>query len=109
MNIKNDSHEHDHSHGGDCSHAHEHCHMGGHNHTHDQDNAPGDEKDRDEKTLKILLKHWIEHNKSHEDSFSEWIGKAKDMGKTDTSQYIEKAVKFMEQADEMLKKAEEHM
>ena len=59
MNIKNDSHEHDHSHGGDCSHVHEHCHMDGHNHTHDQDNALGHEKGKDEKTLKILLKHWI--------------------------------------------------
>lgn len=108
MDNKHESHEHEHSHGG-YSHTHEHCHSGEHNHTHSHDTELGNENGKDEKTLKALLKHWIEHNKSHEEAFGEWVSKAGDMGKTETSQYIEKAVKFMEQADEMLQKAEEHM
>ncbi|HBC96886.1 MAG TPA: hypothetical protein DC034_08860 [Clostridium sp.] len=67
------------------------------------------EGEKEERTLKILLGHWIEHNKSHEEGFSKWVSKSRDMGKIETSQFIEKAVRFMEQADDMLQKAGEHL
>ncbi|CAB1262230.1 zinc transporter [Clostridium sp. WLY-B-L2] len=90
-------------------HTHAHCHSGEHHHIHTQDSTLEVEKGKEEKTLKILLDHWIEHNKSHEEGFSEWVNKARSMGKIETSQYIEKAVKFMKQADDMLQKAKEYM
>ncbi|MFC0906303.1 zinc transporter [Clostridium sp. MT-14] len=90
-------------------HTHAHCHSGEHHHIHAQDSTLEVEEGKEEKTLKILLDHWIEHNKSHEEGFSEWVNKAGSMGKIETSQYIEKAVKFMKQADDMLQKAKEYM
>ncbi|MEY7999788.1 zinc transporter [Clostridium sp. Mt-5] len=106
MDNEHQCHTHEHSHH-DHIHTHEHCHEGDHhNHAHDILSGEGT---KEEKTLKILLGHWIEHNKSHEEGFSEWMNKARDMGKVETSQFIQKAVEFMKQADDMLKKAEEHM
>ena len=51
-----------------------------------------DNMSKDEKTLNILLVHWVNHNKSHEEGFREWVDKAKEMGKTETAEYIEKAI-----------------
>lgn len=108
MDNEYEHHTHDHDcHGDDVTYGHGHCH-GGEHHAHIHDTLNGAE-DKEERTLKILLGHWIEHNKSHEEGFLEWVSKAKNMGKVETSQFIEKAVEFMKQADDMLKKAEEHM
>nr|ADO12087.1 hypothetical protein Ccar_3240 [Clostridium carboxidivorans P7] len=64
---------------------------------------------KEEKTLKILLDHWVDHNKSHEDGFKDWIEKSKSMGKVKTAEFIQKAVEAMENANEMLIKAKENM
>ena len=101
------THTHEHYHDG-IAHTHEHTHVHDDDHHHTHEMLNGD-KNKEEKTLKILLGHWIEHNKSHEEGFSEWVDKAKNMGKVETSQFIEKAVRFMEQADDMLQKAGEHL
>ena len=54
-----------------------------------------DKEDKDEKMLNILLVHWINHNKSHVEGYREWIDKAKEMDKTETSKYIEKAIEAL--------------
>ncbi|MBI6875150.1 hypothetical protein [Clostridium aciditolerans] len=102
-------HGHDHSHDG-CEHSQEHVH-GGHNHAHEvsTDCSCPSNLNKEEETLKILLGHWVEHNESHEEGFKEWIEKAKLMGKLQTAEFIQKAVGFMEEADEMLRKAKKNM
>ena len=100
--------EHAHAHGDDCGCGHDHddhghshgddCGCGGHDHATVVEN-------KDEKTLNILLVHWVNHNQSHEESFQEWVEKAKAMGKTETATCIEKAIEYMNKANEMLMEA----
>ena len=75
--------------------------IGGHTHS-----TP---ENKDEKTLNILLLHWVNHNKSHEESFKEWVDKARNMRKEETANSIEKAIEYMQKANEMLKEAKEYM
>ncbi|WML33176.1 hypothetical protein [Clostridium sp. OS1-26] len=107
--IYNEKNEYKYHHGND-GHSHEHTH-GGHSHAHEV-SADCDCKlnlNKEEETLKVLLVHWVEHNESHEEGFKEWVEKAKLMGKLQTAEFIQKAVGFMEEADEMLRKAKENM
>ncbi|MCT4509166.1 MAG: hypothetical protein N4A48_10535 [Tepidibacter sp.] len=67
------------------------------------------DEDKEEKTLRVLLAHWVKHNKSHEESFKEWADKSKEMGKIEVAKNIEKAIEYMEQANEMLMEAKKHM
>ena len=60
------------------------------------------EENKDERILQILLEHWVEHNKSHEETFIEWAEKAKALGKIETSQCLKKAIEYMIMADKML-------
>ena len=62
-----------------------------------------------EKTLKILLVHWVNHNESHEEGFREWVDKARNMGKDETANNIEKAIEYLQKANEMLIEAKKHM
>ena len=104
--------EHAHTHGDDCGCGHDHddhghshgddCGCGGHDHATVVEN-------KDEKTLNILLVHWVNHNQSHEESFQEWVEKAKAMGKTETATCIEKAIEYMNKANEMLMEAKKSM
>ena len=104
--------EHAHAHGDDCGCGHDHddhghshgddCGCGGHDHATVVEN-------KDEKTLNILLVHWVNHNQSHEESFQEWVEKAKAMGKTETATCIEKAIEYMKKANEMLMEAKKSM
>ena len=104
--------EHAHAHGDDCGCGHDHddhghshgddCGCGGHDHATVVEN-------KDEKTLNILLVHWVNHNQSHEESFQEWGEKAKAMGKTETATCIEKAIEYMNKANEMLMEAKKSM
>lgn len=85
---------------------HSHHDHGHHVHSHNDDFKL--EKD-DEAKLAILLTHWIEHNKTHQESFEQWAEKASAMGKADVSDYIKKAVEYMEKANEMLAEAKKSM
>ena len=107
-------HAHTHSHGDDCGCGHDHGHDHGHEHTHEHDHGDGCDhgtvaENKDEKTLNILLVHWVNHNQSHEEGFQEWVEKAKAMGKTETAQCIEKAIEYMNKANEMLVEAKKNM
>lgn len=64
---------------------------------------------KDEKTLKILLSHWVNHNETHEEGFREWVGKARTIGKNETANNIEQAIEYMQKANEMLLEAKKHM
>jgi hypothetical protein len=60
----------------------------------------------DERTkLKILLDHWIEHNKEHGEEFSQWAEKAKGFGEAKVHDDILEATQQMNRANEFLLKA----
>ena len=83
-----------HTHGNECG-------CGGH--------VKEDKMLKDEKTLNILLLHWVNHNESYKEGFREWVSKAKETGKIETAEYIEKAMECIEKANEMLIEAKKHM
>ncbi|CEO14164.1 hypothetical protein [Paraclostridium sordellii] len=86
-------------HGHDHEHEQDHCHCSG--------GAVAENKD--EKTLNILLVHWVNHNESHEEGFREWVDKARDMGKEETANKIEEAIKYLRKANDMLLEAKKNM
>lgn len=110
-------HAHTHSHGDGCEHTHSHSHEHGHDHDYSHTHGDGcgcghshaEVENKDEKTLNILLVHWVNHNQSHEEGFQEWVEKAKAMGKTETAECIEKAIEYMQKANEMLVEAKKNM
>ena len=55
--------------------------------------------------LKILLDHWIEHNKEHGDEFREWGEKARALGKAVVHEDMLDAAQNMDKASESLRKA----
>ena len=56
----------------------------------------------DQTKLKILLSHWIEHNKEHAKEFTEWALKAKSNGKGEVHDHMVKAVQQMNGANNSL-------
>ncbi|WP_312891100.1 hypothetical protein [Clostridium thailandense] len=102
-------HDHEHSHDNE-EHSHEHVH-GGHNHVNEisADCECKSNLNKEEETLKVLLVHWVEHNESHEEGFKEWVEKSKSMGKLETSESIQRAIEFMQKADDMLREARKSM
>ncbi|CEN77060.1 Uncharacterised protein [[Clostridium] sordellii] len=88
-------------------HGHDHEHDQEHCHSHCSGGAVAENKD--EKTLNILLVHWVNHNESHEEGFREWVDKARDMGKEETANNIEEAIKYLRKANEMLLEAKKNM
>ncbi|RDY29241.1 zinc transporter [Romboutsia weinsteinii] len=91
-------------------HGHDHSHdeLEGHDHVHTHSHGETQEN-KDEKTLKILLVHWVNHNESHEEGFKEWVEKARAIGKNDTADSIEKAIEYLQKANEMLVEAKKNM
>lgn len=57
------------------------------------------------KKLRILLNHWIEHNKEHTQEFREWAEKAKGFGEDETCNDILEAAQGMDKANEPLLRA----
>ena len=80
-----------------------------HDHEHIEHSGAAVAENKDEKTLNILLVHWVNHNESHEEGFREWVDKARAIGKNDTADNIEKAIEYMNKANEMLIEAKKHM
>lgn len=85
-------------------HGHDHDHNHDHHHSHGESS-----ENKDEKTLNILLVHWVNHNESHEEGFREWVDKARAIDKEETANYIEKAIEYMKKANEMLMEAKKNM
>lgn len=80
-----------------------HDHKHGHHHHHDHSHSSADKSDIEK--LSILLAHWIDHNKTHTESFEEWAKKAESIGKQETADNIRKAIEMMDKANEMLAEA----
>jgi nickel/cobalt exporter len=57
------------------------------------------------KKLKILLDHWIEHNREHSLEFREWAEKAKGFEQPETCKDILEAAQEMDKANEPLLRA----
>ncbi|MFO7760055.1 MAG: hypothetical protein ACQES8_09120 [Thermodesulfobacteriota bacterium] len=55
--------------------------------------------------LRILLPHWLEHNRSHQNEFRQWLDKTRDEGLITTAAFIEKALKSMQETDKALEEA----
>ena len=91
-------------------HGHDHNNEHNHESNHESNHSHGDTlENKDEKTLNILLVHWVNHNESHEEGFREWVEKARAIGKEETANSIEKAIEYMQKANEMLKEAKKYM
>jgi len=55
--------------------------------------------------LRILLKHWVEHNKEHSQEFITWAGKAQAIGKAEAGAKMSAAAEEMNKASEFLSQA----
>lgn len=55
--------------------------------------------------LRVLLPHWVEHNRSHKAEFVKWAAVARDEGLADVADLIEKAVAGLDNADQALSQA----
>ncbi len=55
--------------------------------------------------LRVLLQHWIDHNKGHAEEFAKWQKLMADDAKGVVADHIGGAIKEMEQANEHLAKA----
>ena len=61
----------------------------------------GGERDK----LRILLSHWIEHNKEHGQEFQEWADKAKSFGEPGVGEEMLRAAQEMNKAGDFLSQA----
>lgn len=61
--------------------------------------------DEDRAKLTHLVGHWIEHNRSHEASYTEWAQRARAFGENTTAEFIDMAVEHMKEADAMMAEA----
>lgn len=59
--------------------------------------------------LKILLDHWIEHNKEHGEEFREWAEKARYLGEAVVQEDMLDAAQNVDKASESLRKALEEL
>ncbi|EQK48229.1 hypothetical protein LPC27_10525 [Paraclostridium bifermentans] len=80
-----------------------------HDHEHIEHSCAAVAENKDEKTLNILLVHWVNHNESHEEGFREWAEKAREMGKEETAKNIEQAIDYLKKSNEMLLEAKKSM
>lgn len=59
--------------------------------------------------IKILLQHWIDHNKEHAGEYSKWQESMVDEGYGELAGYIGAAVQEMDRVNEYLEKALEEV
>ena len=55
--------------------------------------------------LRILLKHWVVHNKEHSQEFIAWADKAKTIGEVEIGKKMLQAAGEMDKAGEFLSQA----
>ena len=55
--------------------------------------------------LRVLLQHWIDHNKSHGEEFSKWEKIMIEDAEGNIAKYIGESVKAVEKVNEQLSKA----
>lgn len=59
----------------------------------------------DRSKLKILLSHWIEHNKEHSQEFQEWADKMKSSGEPEVGEEMLRSAEEMEKSGDFLSRA----
>jgi hypothetical protein len=59
----------------------------------------------DIKKFEHLLTHWIEHNKSHEESYHKWIQRAEDAGRKDVAREVRKSMEHSQEMNRCFEKA----
>ena len=52
--------------------------------------------------LRVLLPHWLEHNKSHAAEFTKWAQAAEKQGENEVAALINQAVASLQEADNSL-------
>jgi hypothetical protein len=55
--------------------------------------------------LRVMLQHWIEHNKGHMEEFGKWRATMKDEGQTSLADHIHRTVELMAAVNGELEKA----
>lgn len=65
----------------------------------------GDERAR----LKLLLKHWVEHNREHGEEYREWADKARALGEAEAADGILQAAQAMDKAGGLLSQSLERL
>ena len=55
--------------------------------------------------LRILLQHWIDHNKGHADEFAKWLNVMKEDGNEEIAHHIAHAIAGMEKVNGHLQAA----
>lgn len=100
---KHDGAEHSHSHG----HSHDHGHTHDHEHTHDHGHThPGNDGELSfDKKLEILLGHWIDHNKSHQETYDSWADKAAGENQPETAALLKEISQESQRISLKLEKA----
>lgn len=85
------AHTHSHSHGHTHSNSHGHTHTTqGHSHHHHTHGDGSSEMGVKEK-LHHLLKHWVDHNNSHKDTYLSWAKRAEAEGLSEVARHLEAA------------------
>jgi hypothetical protein len=56
--------------------------------------------------LRVLLPHWIEHNRNHEAEFRKWSAAARAEGSEGLAMLLDRAAANMAATDEILKEAQ---
>lgn len=59
----------------------------------------------DEQKLTVVLRHWMDHNRSHVEDFEKWAEKARSSGCEKVSERILEAAEQMARANEVLEQA----
>jgi hypothetical protein len=59
--------------------------------------------------LRHLLKHWIEHNNDHVDTYDEWARKTEAMGDRDLSETLKQITRESRKLNDLFQKALERL
>lgn len=59
----------------------------------------------DEKRLAILIRHWIEHNESHQEEYRKWAKRAEELGLLAIKVKMEEAIERLHQCNLSLQEA----
>ena len=77
--------------------------MSHHHHHHEHENI---EVKSTKDKLKILLKHWKEHNNSHLIEYEKWLKKAKEENLNDYSEILNEIIIKLKEVNELYEKME---
>lgn len=59
--------------------------------------------------LRVLLDHWVKHNREHSQEFSEWADRTKTLGETEVGREMLQAAQAMDSASDFLSQARKRL